>query len=244
MELNWKPLLERFDKSRLRRSKALVKQGGVRGFQCNDGKLELQVKNGTMPGVHQVSLPAVSWWEPYQERIAVWLSTRPDWLASLLNHVWPEDFLKRLESSYRLRVFPDAQTADSMMANATCTCRELETPCRHVLAAVYYVIEESERNPLQSLELVGIHTGELLDLVHAQSVRRVQPISEPVSGWNRPPSGTGLPVFPLGLWPEESLTWFKEEEKQPKTATPWFKVAPHIDQEKAQKAKQVYRAWK
>lgn len=242
VELNWKPLLDRFDKSWLRRSKTILKQGAISELQCQDGRIEAQVKNGTMPGVYQVSFPAVSWWEPYRNQVAVWLSSRPEWLASLLNQSWPSEFLEFVESS-RLRVFPDTESADFMLTHATCTCTDMESPCRHILATVFYLIEEQERDPLQSLELVGVNVRELLDQAHTHSAYRFRNSLEITSQQHSKTSK--LPVFPLEVWPEEALTWFGEgEQKESGNRTPWFRVAPEVDPNKAKREKEVYNAWK
>lgn len=265
VELNWKPLLGRIDNSRLRRAKALMKQGAVGNLCCKDGRIEARVKNGVMTGAYEVVVPSVSWWEPYQRQVSQWLSQRPDWLASLLNGDWPEDFVELLESLH-LRVFPNEQVADHMVREASCTCTDLDSPCRHILATIYYLIEELERSPLQALEQVGIRKEELLDFIHADSTREVQkegqkienehggpqaPKPKPLTVWHGQPSEIEQPsavsklqVLPLSLWPEENLTWFEETAKEPGYTPSWHRVAPDVDANRAQTAKEVYKAWK
>ncbi|MCF8565263.1 SWIM zinc finger family protein [Alicyclobacillus tolerans] len=245
VELNWKPFLGQIDGARLRRGKALSKQGAVGAFVIKDGYVVCPVKSsGFSSGTYQVKFPAVDWWLPYLNSIAIWFSRRPDWLASLIAGEWPEEFLEFMKTA-GLRLFPDASSAQQIQSQAVCNCPELESPCRHIIAAIYSAINEMEENPLGSLRFVGVETGVLLDWVHEQTVKELTDPSEENSFAN--PDGairseglndeesSGVQNSASedslnGVWPEEQLAFDEEESANDSR---WQRIVPEFDERKA-----------
>lgn len=239
VELKWKILFERLETSRLRKAKAAAKQGSVVDVQFQEGQITAQVKNiGYGGDAYQVRLPMVCWGSPYAHQVATWLSYRPDWLASMLAGVWSEDFVEFVESA-GLQLFPNEEAANRIEETATCTCMGFESPCKHVLATIYHLIGDMERDPLQAMEQVGIGVESLLEQVHADSINGV--VSTGIGQEMLETSATKSTLFPLSTWPEEELAWFGEEDP---IETRWHRIIPELDERKTTIAQQTYKTWR
>lgn len=239
VELKWKPLFDRLETSHLRKAKAAAKQGSVGNLRFQEGQITAQIKNIGYGGeAYQVRIPMVSWSSARTHQVAEWLSQRPDWLASMLAGVLPEDFVEFMESS-GLQLFPNEEAAGRIESTSTCTCMGFESPCKHVLAAIYHLVGDLERDPLQVLEQVGIGVESLLDLVHTYSRdgAAATGIDEETSETNVTKPALG----PLSTWTEEEASWFAEEgQVEPR----WHRIVPELDERKTAMAQQIYRTWR
>ncbi|GMA49500.1 hypothetical protein GCM10025857_08570 [Alicyclobacillus contaminans] len=167
VEGRWKPLLERAESSRLRRARALVKQGAVRMVTVAEGWVSGRVRS-TQSHQELVQVRTVDWWVPYTDKLALWLARRPDWLAALYARVWNLEFVAFVEQA-GLTLFPQPSMVDDWLAEARCSCSDPNALCPHVLALVWYMIGEMQNSPWIALRYVGVDMEPLMSVVKMHS---------------------------------------------------------------------------
>lgn len=241
VELQWKPFFEGVESSRLRRGKSASKQGGsVSELSVREGFIQARVKGGGFRAeVWKVKIPTVDRWEAYLDEVALWLSRRPDWFASLLAEDWDLSFLEFVAGS-GLKLFPDENAARRMIDEASCTCSDWEKPCPHMVTVVYDMIRNTEANPLRAMEYVGIDTVELLNRIHCQSVVEVHTDGAGTDGTvtNKMHDMIGG----IDLWPEERAVLVNADTQ--KVDSLKHRIHPQLDPRKVEEWKKAYMAWK
>jgi uncharacterized Zn finger protein len=236
VELQWKPFFDRIESSRLRRGKSGTKQGlSVSELTVQGGVICAQVKGGGFRADNcVVKLPAVDRWDAYLDQVAIWLSRRPDWLAALLAQNWDMSFLEFV-SETGLKLFPDEQTADLLVSQASCTCSDWEKPCQHIVAVVYDMVRNMESTPLRAFEYVGVVIPELLNRVHQQSVDSADVGRMTVETPEHSVGG-------VALWPEEQVVLVKAKTEVVDSLK--HRIRPQLDHHKFETWKKDYMAWK
>jgi uncharacterized Zn finger protein len=221
VERLWKPVFEQIDSGRLRRGKALFRQGQVTAVTVTKrGWIDATLKGGNYAssGWVHVRVPTVDWWERYQVDVALWLSRRPDWLGKLFAAQWDPELLEFIAST-GLSLFPDRPRAERIRQECTCTCGDWMMPCPHVVATLYYMVADIARDAIRAFEYVGLNRRALLDAVHEHSARffhqeqngivQNQPLREPES-----------PSEATSLWIEEQQTYARGVNHQEESPSP------------------------
>lgn len=173
VEIRWRPFTDHAEKSRLRRGKALTKQGAVQRMSCQDGWVTASVRTGGLGDTFKVTVPAVGWWAPQTSAVALWLARRPDWLAALLAGKWDSELIAFLDEN-EVHLFPTPERAERMVTQSSCSCSDLQQPCVHVIAVIEQMLVEVEADPVSVFSYVGIAPDKLLDQVYEQTARMVQ----------------------------------------------------------------------
>jgi uncharacterized Zn finger protein len=235
VESQWKPYFDCVESSRLRRGKSAQKQGiSVSALKVLDGYICAQVKGGGFRSDDwQVKIPMVDRWDGYLDEVAIWLSRRPDWLASLLAESWEPSFLEFVAGS-GLKLFPDEDAAARMVKEASCTCSDWEKPCPHMVAVVYDIVRNMETKPLSAFEYVGLDTTELLNRIHVQSVEHSHVDSSVMENVHDP-------ISSVLLWPEEKTVLMAEHTEVESLK---HRIRPQLDPQKIENWKKDYMAWK
>lgn len=172
VETRWKPFTDLVERGRLRRGKALAKQGGVKQLTARDGWIQATVRSGGFSESLKLTFPAVGWWHAHMSSIALWFARRPDWLAALLAGEWDAEFIQFLDDN-EVYLFPDSVIAEDIIDVSRCDCSDFEVPCMHVVAAVHQMIANIEANPLCVFTYVGVDADVLLDRIHETTARLV-----------------------------------------------------------------------
>lgn len=234
VESQWKPYFDCVESSRLRRGKSAQKQGiAVSALEVLNGYICAQVKGGGFRSDDwQVKIPMVDRWDDYLDKVAIWLSRRPDWLASLLAESWEPSFLEFVAGS-GLKLFPDEDTAARMVKDASCSCSDWENPCPHMVAVIYEMVRNMETKPLSAFTYVGLDTTELLNRIHFQSVEYSDVVSPVVESVHDSIGG-------VQLWPEEKTVLMA---KQTEVESLKHRIRPQLDPQKIEDWKKNYMAW-
>lgn len=172
VEGRWKPVFDLVEKSRLRRGKALAKQGGVKRLVARDGVVTTSVRGGGLNDSFQVRFPTVDWLAPHLDAVAVWFARRPDWQAGLLAGEWDRELVAFLDEN-QVHLFPDEAIAKRIVGEMECGCFDVQAPCIHGVAAVCRMEFDMEADPLLVFSYAGIDADLLLDRIHEKAFELV-----------------------------------------------------------------------
>lgn len=240
LEAQWQPVFEQLDSAHVRRAKSLCKQGGVLKLTVRDRRMHAQVRvqNGTGAGhgTVRVTVPCFDWWAPFTKDISLWLSRRPDWLAALYARVWEPELFEFIAAA-GLKLAPSAREAERILSDASCTCKDIESPCRHVLAVVFQAIFETESDPIRGLTLVGVSPETLFtDIKH----RAYAAVMDSGHALVRASKNSGAEVGSSLYWPEEKTVF--SEPIEPVNAK-WTRIRPDVDESRLSQYLRGYMAW-
>lgn len=168
LEEKWKPILDTFELSTLRRGRTLEKQGQVAQIKVEEGRVTAEIQGSKIRAQSYrctVSFDCTDWKENAFDDVVKRLYHRPDFLAALFAGEWETDFWNAL-SNEGIRWFPDAEGAEEWLRSLRCTCNEPYVPCTHAAAAIYALLHRIESHPVGMLRFIGIDDKKLMDAVH------------------------------------------------------------------------------
>jgi uncharacterized Zn finger protein len=194
-------LLESFGVgSRLQRGRNYARRGQVVELEVEPGIVIARVQ-GSRYTPYRVRIRSKAMSEQQWRRVEKAMAGRALPLAQLLAGEMPHD-IEDVFTSCKLTLFPRSNAE----LKASCTCPDLENPCKHVAAAYYILAERFDEDPFLIFAWRGRDKDELLGRLSAQrsagsqrrsaGARSAQPeprppsLTEPLDSFWR--SGPGL----------------------------------------------------
>jgi len=161
----WMETIDSFDiGERASRGRTYARKGQVRSLKIGAGRVTAAVQG--------------SGWEPYDTEIRIdtipesaWKSlaetlfVRPGMASKLLAGTMPDDIEKAFKA-VGADLFP--QKSD---LKTECTCPDWSNPCKHIVAVLFLLGEEFERDPFLIFRLRGSERKDLLRMAGLKSVR-------------------------------------------------------------------------
>lgn len=240
LESKWKLVLDCVESVRLRRGKAMHRQGNVNVLTIEGGRISARIAGPRIRGAnqaHEASFPCLNTEPHWFDLVTEVLFERSDWLATLLADEWDESFWEHL-LTLGVQWFPTASSAEAWCAGAACTCKDEEMPCSHVAAALYALLGDMELSPWTTLRYIGVGREEVLAAVHQRDRAYLlantppaalqQDTSLQTAANGHPAEEAGRNATSLKLLPEENYVYqLSREDHEWLSEGVKHRLAPH-----------------
>ena len=151
------------DSARLSRGRSYARNGKIKEYQINQGKITAKVQGSINPyfGVYSEPLYKISIEiapikaEDWSKAIAV-LGTKASLISKLLLNEVPDN-IEEVFADLKLHLLPNR----SKDFKTTCSCPDWENPCKHIAGVYYLVASQLDQDPLLLFELRGISRKQL-----------------------------------------------------------------------------------
>ena len=198
----WISKLERFnDSARLARGRSYARKGQVTRLDITSKGVVAKVQ-GSRVRPYNVSIRLTCYSKEALGRIVAVFSENPVLVARMLGGEMPEE-IDKLCSKAGISLFPTSFRD----IEASCSCPDYATPCKHLAAVFYLLAEAFDRDPFLLFTLRGIDKDALFSALGGSSSNapekqtgRKKKIVEPLPVdpdifWSSP-EGPGLPALP------------------------------------------------
>ena len=191
-------LLESFGVgSRLNRGRSYARAGQVTELEIEPGVVLAKVQ-GSRYSPYRVRIRGKALSEQQWRRAEKAMAAQALPLAKLLTGEMPRD-IEELFASCKLTLFPRSKGE----LNASCTCPDLENPCKHIAAAYYILAERFDEDPFSIFAWRGREQEELTERLRARRApgSRGKGASARSAQVSRPPEpGTPLSAALNSFW--------------------------------------------
>ena len=151
------------DSARLGRGRSYARNGKIKEYQINGGKITAKVRGSVNPyfGVYKEPL--------YKTTIEITAIAPGDWSkvishlgskASLISKLLMNEVPDNIEETFaelKLHLLPNSRND----FKTECSCPDWENPCKHIAGVYYLVASELDQDPFLLFELRGISRSKL-----------------------------------------------------------------------------------
>ncbi len=148
---------------RMRRGRRFARENLIKNLDIKPGKIDASVKDGKKLFDVEIQVPPLddaSW-----EKIIDELASQAIYSARLLSGDIPPEVMEVFDEA-GASLFPSANDLE-----ASCTCPDWETPCKHIAGVYYYLAEQFEKDPFLLFYFRGRSKDELMDALRAHRTR-------------------------------------------------------------------------
>lgn len=199
----WMETIDSFDiGERASRGRSYARRGQVKSLDIRSGRVDAAVQ-GSSRRAYRVNVGISTIPESEWGRLAETLFARPSTASELLAGRMPDD-MERVFKKVGADLFPSKSDI-----NTECTCPDWSNPCKHIVAVLFLLGEEFERDPFLIFRMRGTERDDLLKMAGLRPMP-----GQAGRGGSDPPDGHDsgdLPPEPLPADPDKF--WGQDPEE-------------------------------